>query len=160
MRSLLHIGQPDSLFPSTSSIPVICPLTGAGTTEDPGRVECCWQAAALPHYVRYHAKQFVCAFVVLVRAMVQRPTVAHVEDKASLKQLHFDLQTVSKLCVAPMWSAHQQSSLTCLQGFARWCALNSAWRPGRMSLFQLLVCACVSNVCDVGHAAGVDQASQ
>jgi hypothetical protein len=45
--------------------------------------------------VRYHAKQFVCTFVVLLRAMVQRPTVAHPEDKASLKQLHFDLQTVS-----------------------------------------------------------------
>lgn len=50
--------------------------------------------AALPHY---HARQFVCAVLVLVRAMVKRPTVGHKEDTAALKQLHFDLQTVRLL---------------------------------------------------------------
>lgn len=53
--------------------------------------------AALPHYVRYHARQFVCAVLVLVRAMVKRPTVGHMEDTAALKQLDFDLQTVRLL---------------------------------------------------------------
>lgn len=95
VNNLLHIGQPGSLFPDSSSIPVICPLTAPdSTTEDPGRVECRWQQAALPHYVRYHARQFVCAVLVLVRAMVKRPTVGHAEDQGALKQLHFDLQTV------------------------------------------------------------------
>jgi hypothetical protein len=32
--------------------------------------------------------------LVLVRAMVKRPTVGHAEDQGALKQLHFDLQTV------------------------------------------------------------------
>lgn len=46
VNNLLHIGQPGSLFPDSSRIPVICPLTAPdSTTEDPGRVECRWQQA-------------------------------------------------------------------------------------------------------------------
>lgn len=44
VNNLLHIGQPGTLFPDSSSIPVICPLTAPdSTTEAPGRVECRWQ---------------------------------------------------------------------------------------------------------------------
>lgn len=94
-RSLLHIGEAGSLFPDASAIPVICPLTTGGTAEDPARLECLWQQAVSPHYVRYHAKQFVSAVLVLVRYMMQFPGMGHVDVHPSLKALHFDLETVS-----------------------------------------------------------------
>jgi hypothetical protein len=103
VRSLLSIGQPGSLFPDASAIPVVCPLTVPGNAEDPGRLECLWQQGALPQYVQYHAKQFVSAVLVLVRYMVQQQGVGHMgnmEVRPSLVQLHHDLQTVSKLGIS------------------------------------------------------------
>lgn len=94
VRSLLTIGQPDSLFPDASAVPVICPLTTPGTPEDPGVLECLWQQAAPAHYVHYHAMQFVSAVLVLVRYMAKQPGVGHRDVRPSLMQLHYDLQTV------------------------------------------------------------------
>lgn len=104
MRSLLQAGQPGSLFPDAAAVPVICPLFMAGTAEDPGRVQCCWQLSAQPNYVHYHAQQFVSAVLVLLRYMIRVVNAVGVQGDGVnddlVKQLHYDIQMVESVCAA------------------------------------------------------------
>lgn len=111
VRSLVSIGQPGSLFPESSAIPVICPMTIPGNAEDPGRLECVWQQGVAPQFVQYHAKQFVSAVLVLVRYMLQQTSVGHQDIKPSLRQMHHDMQTVSR--TDPVGSSRPAGDAAC-----------------------------------------------